>query len=133
MPLATVTDVQSRLGRTLSPEEQDQAAVLLGDAEVRLKARIPDLLDQVASGSLDEAVVVQVEANMVARVLRNPDGYVAETDGNYSYQKAQDATAGRLMVLDDEWSLLGLRRGMVVLTPRLELPVRAGPDWWWEW
>ncbi|GAA1940399.1 Gp19/Gp15/Gp42 family protein [Amycolatopsis minnesotensis] len=132
MALATVGDVSARLGRDLSPDEATQVSTLLGDAELLIKTRIPDLLARVAAGTIDSAVVIMIEANMVARVVRNPDGYVQETDGNYSYQVSTAVASGRLSVLDDEWSWLGITRGVFLLVPKVNIPWRdqTEPRWW---
>lgn len=132
MALATVEDVSARLGRDLSPDEAVQVSTLLGDAELLIKTRIPDLLARVAAGTIDSAVVIMIEANMVARVVRNPDGYVQETDGNYSYQVSTAVASGRLSVLDDEWSWLGITRGVFLLVPKVNIPWRdqTEPRWW---
>ncbi len=132
MALATVGDVSARLGRDLSPDEAEQVSTLLGDAELLIKTRIPDLLARVAAGTIDSAVVIMIEANMVLRVVRNPDGYVQETDGNYSYQVSTAVASGRLSVLDDEWSWLGITRGVFLLVPKVNIPWHdpAEPRWW---
>lgn len=127
MSLATVEDVAARLGRETSSEENELAATLLGDAELMLRARIPDLLERAAKDSGFADLVVMVEANMVVRVLRNPDGYRQESEGGYSYTVDTRAAAGFLTVLDDEWKLLGYRDGAFTITPHL-----GGDRWpWW--
>ncbi len=132
MALATVGDVSARLGRELSSDEAEQVSTLLGDAELLIKTRIPDLLARVAAGTIDSAVVIMIEANMVLRVVRNPDGYVQETDGNYSYQVSTAVASGRLSVLDDEWSWLGITRGVFLLVPKVNIPWHdpIEPRWW---
>ncbi|WP_082468830.1 Gp19/Gp15/Gp42 family protein [Sciscionella sediminilitoris] len=127
MSLATVEDVAARLGRETSSDENELAATLLGDAELMLRARIPDLLERAAKDPAFADLVVMVEANMVVRVLRNPDGYRQESEGGYSYTVDTRAAAGFLTVLDDEWKLLGYRDGAFTITPHLD-----GDRWpWW--
>lgn len=123
MAYATADDVSDRLmGRELDAEEEQIVTTRLGDAELLLRSRIPDLDDKVTAGTILEAVVVMVEAEMVLRLIRNPEGYTAETDGNYSYQISTKVASGRLEVLASEWALLGVRRKMFTISPHLELP-----------
>ena len=103
---AQVADVRARMGRELTGDEQTLAAVLLEEAELRLKARAT------AAGStwaeLDALAVTSAEAWAVVRVLKNPDGYRSESDGDYSYQIDTRAAAGFLMFTTDELATLGL-------------------------
>lgn len=130
MALAAVSDVAARLGREISSQESDLSATLLDDAEAILTARIPDLLDRAAGDERYRALVVMVEASMVVRVLRNPDGYRQESEGGYSYTVDTRAAAGFLTVLDDEWALLGYRAdGAFTIAPSLG----AGAAPWWAY
>lgn len=116
MAYATVTDVESRLGRDLSPDEEEQVEILLDDAEAVLRTYIPNMDTLIDTGKLDERLVIMVEVNMVLRVLRNPDAFVSETDGNYSYTRASGTVSGLLEVLPRELDWLG-GRGMYQLVP----------------
>lgn len=119
MAYATATDVQNRYH-----EELDETLTLivntrLADAELILKSRIPDLDAQIAEGTILEALVVMIESEMVLRLIRNPEGYSQESDGNYSYAIYQQVASGRLEVLSDEWKLLGVKGSVGVLQPNL--------------
>lgn len=122
MAYATPADVEARLGRTLNDSEAIVVDSRLGDAELILKLQIPTLDDQVAASVTYEALVVMVESDMVIRLVKNPDGYSAETDGNYSYQIDSNVASGRLEVLDEEWNRLGVKATFGILNPYLELP-----------
>jgi hypothetical protein len=88
-----------------------------------IKRRIPDLDAKVTAATLDVEDVKQVEADMVLRLVRNPEGYLSETDGNYTYMLQQNLSAGKLTVDPDEWETLGLVRSrMSIIVPNLELP-----------
>ncbi|MFL1441823.1 Gp19/Gp15/Gp42 family protein [Nocardiopsis protaetiae] len=121
MAYATVEDVQARLNRPLTDEEEGMAETLLGDVEAILRSRIPDL-DERAENPDYLALVVQVEANAVLRVIRNPDGFRQETDGNYSYTVSAAVASGHLFVMDSEWALLGVTKGAFTITPHLRAP-----------
>jgi hypothetical protein len=82
---ATTDDVADRLGRTLTDEETTLVGVRLNDVERMILRRIPDLADKITANDVDADNVKMVEANVLVRLLKNPDGYVSETDGDYTY------------------------------------------------
>lgn len=112
---AQISDVQTRLGRPLTDDETAQVPTLLGDVEMEIKARIPDLDDQVTAETIDSAAVVRVEASSVVRLIRNPNGYTSETNGDYSYQINYKLNPGELAITDKEWSLLGVGAGVLFI------------------
>ena len=74
MTYATSSDVAVRLGRELTTEESSLVEIRLDDIERRIKRRIPDLAEKITAGDVDEADVVQVEADVVLRLVRNRTG-----------------------------------------------------------
>jgi hypothetical protein len=122
MAYAAAEDVQARFLRTLDTDEQRVVTTRLDDAERMIRRRITDLDAQIVAGTIDQDDVIQVEADMVLRLIRNPDGYSSETDGNYSYTISSQVASGVLEVLPDEWALLGVRRGAFILAPTFALP-----------
>lgn len=122
MAYAVPTDVADRLGRDLDESETRIVGVRLDDAERLIKSRIPDLESRVVAGTIDQANVVMIEAEAVLRLVRNPDGYSSETDGNYTYRIDRDVASGSLEILDREWALIGLRNSVFTIRPRMELP-----------
>ncbi|WP_190821966.1 Gp19/Gp15/Gp42 family protein [Saccharopolyspora pogona] len=135
MAYATPADVEARLGRPLDASETQVVSARLHDSELIIRNRIPDLDERVADGRIDRDVVVLVEVEMVLRLVRNPEGYTAETDGNYSYQLSSDVASGHLSVLPSEWGLLGVRGGIYTIKPYVDVPTNrsgeADPNWWW--
>lgn len=121
MALATWHDVQTRLGRTLEETELVLVATLLGDAEVKLTSRLPGLPTKAETDPLFRATVVAVEAQAVARVLRNPEGYRSEQTGPFSYQIDTRAAAGFLTILKEEWRDLGFSDAFTI-DPTPEAP-----------
>lgn len=119
MAYATVEDVQNRYHETIDEALAVVVGTRLGDAELILKNRIPDLDDRVAASETYEQIVIMVESDMVLRLIKNPDGYSQESDGNYSYAIYQMVASGRLEVLDDEWELLSPEggRGAFTISP----------------
>lgn len=121
MAYASVTDVTVRWGRVPTTEEAAAITVRLEDVERLILRRIPDLDDQILDGTILEEDLIQVEADAVLRLARNPDGYVSETDGNYTYMLSQQQSQGRLEILPEEWDLLGVvRTRLSFLTPVLD-------------
>ena len=121
MAYATFEDVEVRFFRELAPEERPLVEARLEDAERKIRARIPDLDDRAALDPNFLATVVAVTADAVIRLVRNPEGYVQETDGNYTYMLAQEGAAGVLTILPEEWADLGVRKKVSVfhVAPRL--------------
>jgi hypothetical protein len=122
MAYASTDDVAVRWSRELSCDEVKLVQVRLEDVERLIRRRIPDLDALIDAGKVDVEDVVQVEADAVLRLARNPEGYVSETDGNYTYQLSKDLATGRLSITADEWQILGVRRNrLTTLVPSLLL------------
>ncbi|MGW1740031.1 Gp19/Gp15/Gp42 family protein [Nocardia sp. NPDC001965] len=119
MTYATATDVTNRYPRALSPEETTLVNTRLADAEREIRRKIPDLDDKIDDGTIDVEDVKEVEAEAVLRILKNPEGYVSETDGSYTYMLAQELASGVLEITPAEWKKLGviIRRGMFFIDP----------------
>lgn len=127
MAYATPQDVEVRLGRTLEEAEAASVAQRLEDAELLIRTRITDLDSKVAAGTILADAVVLVECEMVLRLIRNPEGYTQESDGNYSYSINAEVSSGKLSILGNEWSLLGIRGGVYTIAPYLQMPTRQLP------
>jgi len=128
MAYATTDDVSARLGRELDESEVQIVAIRLDDVERLIKARIPDLDGMILDSEIDEGTVVMIEAEAVLRLIRNQDGYSSETDGNYTYSISARVASGHLVSFEQEWALLGVRRGAFVIAPRVSIPTHyKGP------
>lgn len=110
MTYATAADVAALLARELDDAETALAERRLAQVERMILRRIPDLADQIEAEHLDQADVIDIEAEAVYRVMRDGDGIVSESDGNYTYQKRYDSDFGKLTITDEEWSVLGVKR-----------------------
>jgi hypothetical protein len=127
---ANVDDVAVRLGRPITDSnEVAQVNAWLEDTEALIRARIPDLDELVASGALDEDLVVLVECNAVVRKIKNPDGKLNEKIDDYSYALTDEAARGDLFLTDAEWALLepGGGHGAWTIRPAGAL---ARNGWW---
>lgn len=131
MAYATYQDVEARLGRTLDASEQTIVNTRLNDIELMIRHRIPDLDTKISTGVIDPQVLIMVECDAILRLIRNPEGFTAETDGNYSYQISAEVASGRLEILPSEWALLGVRNGAFTIRPSLA-PYYADCAYPWE-
>lgn len=108
MSIATPTDVETSLLRTLTDTESEYVQALLDRVEGILNVSIPDLLARSAADAGYKSLVIAVEAEAVARVFRNPTGMRQESDGSYSYSLNALVASGLLAITDDEWLRLGI-------------------------
>ncbi|AMO43987.1 head-tail adaptor Ad1 [Mycobacterium phage Bactobuster] len=124
MAYAKATDVVELWAKEPEPEVMGLITRRLEQVERMIKRRIPNLDLKVAADATFEADLIDIESDAVLRLVRNPEGYISETDGAYTYQLAADLSQGRLVILDDEWTTLGVRRlsRMSVIAPNIELP-----------
>jgi hypothetical protein len=111
---ATTADVQVSLGRALTTAETTQATGLLERAELLITRRLTDLADRIVDDASLEDVVVLVESDAVARVLRNPNGVYQEHVDDYSYTRDRAVSSGALYISDEEWDLLLVTPGTTV-------------------
>ena len=122
MTYASVDDVAARWARTPDDEQAALIEIRLADVERKIKRRIPDLAAKITAGTIDVEDVKQVEADTVLRLVRNPEGYLSETDGNYTYMLQQGAAPGALTISADDWAALGVTIGMMMLIPDPVIP-----------
>lgn len=115
MGLATFEDVQNRFHRELEPEDRRLIETRLHDAEIKIRRKIQDLDFQLAEDPLLEDTVVRICAEAVLRLIRNPDGYVQETDGDYTYMRQQRLEEGKLTITAEEWADLGISKKISVI------------------
>lgn len=115
MSYATFEDVEVRFFRDLLPEERDLVEARLDDAEGKIRSRIRNLDQKVLENPDYLSTVVRVCVDAVIRLIRNPEGFVQETDGNYTYMLSQSSAEGRLTILTEEWQDLGIRKSVGVV------------------
>lgn len=126
MTYATAADVSALLARELDTAETALVERRLEQVERMILRKVPDLADKITAGEIDQDDVVDIEAESVYRVVRNPDGVFMETDGTYTYTKSADAADNRLRILPEEWERIGIRPSrMFSIAPNLVAP--AGP------
>lgn len=89
LPLADITDLEARLGREFDAAESARVLALLDDASALVRDEAATTwIDPVTAlltavpGSVRAVVLRSVE-----RAVRNPQGFSAESAGDYSYQR----------------------------------------------
>lgn len=116
---ASVADVEACLLRALTVTEKQYVPVLLAQAERKIRALYPDRMAEEPLCGWD--TVKDVQAEIVARRLRNPEGFLAENDGQYSYQRDRVTASGRLEVTETDKAALGVaEQCFTVVNPVLE-------------
>ncbi|AIW02914.1 head-tail adaptor Ad1 [Mycobacterium phage Malec] len=124
MAHATANDVVVLWAKEPEPEVMALIGRRLEQVERMIRRRIPDLDVKVILSPTFKADLIDIEADAVLRLVRNPEGYLSETDGAYTYQLASDLSQGKLVILDEEWETLGVNsiKRMGVIVPNLVMP-----------
>lgn len=103
---ATLSDVEDRYYRPLTDRELVNAWVWLDDAWWFLTTRLPGLEANITAETIAEATARSVVVAMVMRMLKNPQGLVAEAIDDYSYRRSANAASGVMSVDATEIALL---------------------------
>lgn len=108
MPYALPADVGVLLQKeTLTTAESNMIAARIGQAERIILRRIPDLATRISNGEITADDVKDVVVAAVLRVIRNPEGYLSESDGTYSYMLDNSTVGTDIEITDAEWAILG--------------------------
>ncbi|MBP2341118.1 Txe/YoeB family toxin of Txe-Axe toxin-antitoxin module [Saccharothrix coeruleofusca] len=107
--LATIEALEARLGRgALTGAQREQALAALADASEIVRAETNRTWVTEAGTVSAPAAVVTITLQAALRVVRNPEGLVAETVGPFSRRLADDQTG--VYLLDEEVALLAKYR-----------------------
>src|SRR5690349_6395828 len=84
----------------------------ISEAELILSGRLGDLSDWIAADPTLWAQrtkkIKTVVGRMVRRVIRNPEGFQSEADGDYSYSRGRSTgEPGDVYASPADWSMLG--------------------------
>lgn len=103
----TPNDVVSRW-RPLNSEEAAIVDAIIADSQDILETEAEDLGITAPVPGEDRRLrtYVRIVANMVIRVLKNPDGILTETIDDYTYRRDSAISSGALYVSDDELNRL---------------------------
>lgn len=104
---ASPADIEARW-RPLSSAENTVAQTHLDDAWLELQQNVPTMVArlEVEPAVLDVNIVKRVLAQMVKRVLKNPDGYQSEQIDDYKFVRAKEDATGELYITERELALL---------------------------
>ncbi|QFG10389.1 head-tail adaptor Ad1 [Mycobacterium phage Anthony] len=123
MAYAKASDVTTLWAKTPDTEILALIERRLEQVERMVKRRIPDVDTKVVADPVFKADLIDIEADAVLRLVRNPEGYLSEGDGSYNYMLRSDLSQGVLEILDKEWEILGIvKTRMTVLAPSIVMP-----------
>jgi hypothetical protein len=105
-PLATLGEYTDLYG-SLSAARSATARALLKRASQLVRDTYPGIDDRISASTVSADSVGLAVLNMVARVLRNPQGLRSETTGPFSRAYDPDSASGMLAITDAETGLLG--------------------------
>jgi hypothetical protein len=75
------------------------------------------------AGTYLEQDLVQVEAEAVLALAKNPEGFISETDGSYTYEVAPALATGALDITAEQWGWLGVKiSSLTVIIPLATVP-----------
>lgn len=117
---AAPADIEARW-RPLSSAESTVAQTHIDDAWLELQHYVPTMVTRLEAdpAELDVNVVKRVLAQMVKRVLKNPDGYQSEQIDDYKFVRAKEDASGELYITEKELALLapGVSTGAFSIRP----------------
>lgn len=123
MAITTFADVEDFAKRDIPASDQTWVERKIDEAEAILETYIGDLADWI---DVDPAKrtpkVVLVVCRMVDRVIKNPDGYNTETDGDYSYGRSGALASGEVYASRADLRILGIGLRRRFGSVRLHLP-----------
>ncbi|MEV4020172.1 hypothetical protein AB0J35_57820 [Nonomuraea angiospora] len=100
MAFATLQDFKDRFERAVKPSEETRVTARLADASAIMSGRVPQLL----TADPVPAIAVSVCFEMVARVMRNPEGKFREAFGDdYEFQRDEAQASGELELTENEY------------------------------
>lgn len=124
--LATIDELQERLGRVLVEPELSLAKAALADASALVRHYGLPWPDP----STAPAVAVAITLAAAERRVRNPEGYRSELEGSYQYQLPASAPTG-VALSDAEIKILEDLSGSAGLySVEVQRPFRVDDTWY---
>jgi hypothetical protein len=105
-PYATITDVETQLGRAVTSAETTRVNGLLAQASRIIDAASPAVAARITAGTLNAGAVAWITASMVVRFLQVPGGVRSQTIGPISVTYDTGQTAAGMALLPAELALL---------------------------
>jgi hypothetical protein len=123
--ITTFNDVKNARKRPIPDEDQAWVETKIREAEAILALKRGDLEDWADEKDSDKrrANIKIAVTRMVMRVVKNPDGFTTEADGDYSYGRDKASASGEVYASAADLQLIGIKtsRGRAK-TIRLTLP-----------
>lgn len=125
-PLATIDDLEARLGRSLASDEVPLATAALADASALVRTYGLPWADPATAPD----VAVSITLAAAERRVRNPEGYRMEMEGSYQYQLPASAPTGVALTKAeiDLLAQLSGRGGLVSV--EVQRPVQVDDTWY---
>lgn len=123
LPTMTVEELKDRSEIALDNFKEKYLENLIRQGIDRINTRWgARVAARLRSGVLPVELYKDVVARSVMRVVRNPEGYTSEQEGNYQYSLRAQVASGYLWFTDDDViDLLGVTGGQVLGTKRVDL------------
>ncbi|WP_194117753.1 hypothetical protein [Streptomyces hoynatensis] len=125
-PLATIPELEARLGYTLTGAELAQAQAALADASALVRYYGAAWADPATAPDLARTITLAA----AERRVRNPEGYRAELDGNYQYQLPASAPTGVALSDAEIEQLRDLAGRAGLVSVEVQRPVRVDDTWY---
>ena len=103
----TPDEVKDRYEGTIDESQERWFSKTVDRAVRKLIQVAPGIEDRIASGVLDPEFVRDKVADAVLRVVRNPEGFDREAEGDYSYQMNKLVASGNLWYPESDLAELG--------------------------
>lgn len=102
-----LSEVTDRYEGTVEPGDTTWVESKIDAAVRELLNIIPSIPTRIASGELEREFVVDKVSDAVLRVVRGPEGFVSEGEGEYNYRLNQRVSSGDLWFPPEDLEQLG--------------------------
>ncbi|WP_275462067.1 hypothetical protein [Streptomyces noursei] len=124
--LATIEELQARLGRPLESDEVPLATAALADASALVRSYGLPWADPAAAPD----VAVSITLAAAERRVRNPEGYRMEMEGSYQYQLPASAPTGVALTKSEIALLTQLSGRGGLVSVEVQRPVTVDDTWY---
>lgn len=132
MTWATFHDVTDRWVGANKPDNEDQIAALIQDAEAVILAEYPKIQDRIDAATLPIQVVTMVVVRMVTRVLRNPENLTYWQQNTGPFGQGRSFGSDRdIWLTDEERNLLAPKTRGKAFQVDLGANATNGGNWIW--
>lgn len=101
------TDVQDSYDKTIDPARAPWVSQKIDEAVRELLSYIPTLPQRIEKGLVDREFVIDKVVGSVLRVVRNPEGFESESEGDYTYRINKTVASGDIWYLERDLLSMG--------------------------